>query len=95
MTYSDTMNSLYNLSDTELRSLNRTVCDLLKSRRLAASSAAAASGKFRVGDKVSFEGRGGLRNYGTITKVKRIKVLVDTGEWQKWNVPMNMLRKEV
>ena len=94
MTYSETRNSLYNLSDTELRSLNREVCSLLKSRRLAASSAAAASGKFRVGDEVSFEGRGGYREYGKITKVKRIKVLVDTGDYRQWNVPMNMLRKE-
>lgn len=94
MTYIETQNSLYNLSDDELRNLNRSVCDLLKSRRLSASAQAAATGKFRVGDSVSFNGRHG-REYGTITKVKRIKVLVDTGDYQKWNVPMHMLRKEV
>jgi len=93
MTYSSISNELWNLSDAELRSLNSEVISILKRRRASANARVAASGTFKVNDKVWFDGKYG-RTYGTITKVKRVKALVDTGEYRQWNVPLRMLNKD-
>jgi len=67
MSLSSVQNELYNLSDESLRELNRDICDMLKRRRTSANAQAAASGRFRVGDVVSWSGRYGY-NEGTITR---------------------------
>jgi hypothetical protein len=95
MSLSSVQNELYNLSDESLRELNRDICDMLKRRRTSANAHAAASGRFRVGDVVSWSGRYGY-NEGTITKVKRVKALVKVGtDYRQWDVPLGMLRKVV
>ena len=46
-----------------------------------------------IGDTVEWDnsrGRGVMR--GTVVKVNRKKVVVDVGNFQKWNVPANMIR---
>ena len=45
----------------------------------------------KVGDKVSFNGRGGLTE-GTVLKIAIKNVVVDTGS-TRWNVPASMLSK--
>jgi len=45
-----------------------------------------------IGDKVSFTGRKGYTE-GTVTKISIKNVVVDTGGYQKWNVPASMLTK--
>jgi len=45
-----------------------------------------------IGDKVSFEGRKGYTE-GTVVKIAIKNVVVDTGGYQKWNVPASMLTK--
>ena len=47
---------------------------------------------FRIGDTVSFTGRYGRMETGTVTKVKIKYVTVDTG-MSRWNVPGNHLTK--
>ncbi len=46
-----------------------------------------------VGDKVSFEGRGGITVFGKVTKVLVKNIVVDTGEVRKWRVPATLLTK--
>tara|TARA_Y100001949_G_C15887250_1_gene286468 strand:+ start:101 stop:382 length:282 start_codon:yes stop_codon:yes gene_type:complete len=46
-----------------------------------------------VGDKVSFEGRGGIPVFGKVTKVMVKNIVVDTGEPRKWRVPATLLTK--
>jgi hypothetical protein len=45
----------------------------------------------KIGDKVSFNGRGGLTE-GTVLKIAIKNVVVDTGS-TRWNVPASMLSK--
>jgi hypothetical protein len=45
------------------------------------------AGSFRIGDKVSFEGRGGRIVTGTVQKIKIKYVLIDAGIYGRWNVP--------
>ena len=47
---------------------------------------------FKIGDTVSFTGRYGRMETGTVTKVKIKYVTVDTG-MSRWNVPGNHLTK--
>jgi|TARA_R110000803_G_scaffold55979_2_gene113080 hypothetical protein len=46
----------------------------------------------KIGDVVSFVGRGGREVSGTVSKVKIKNVVVDTGV-TRWNVPASMLTK--
>ena len=46
-----------------------------------------------IGDKVSFTGRRGYTEEGTVVKIAIKNVVVDTGSYQKWNVPASMLTK--
>ena len=41
----------------------------------------------RVGQRVSFQGRGGITEKGTVEKIKIKYVLVRTDRGQRWNVP--------
>ena len=49
---------------------------------------------FRIGDTVSFTGRYGRMETGTVTKVKIKYVLVRTDSGQRWNIPGSHLNKE-
>ena len=46
----------------------------------------------KIGDVVSFVGRGGREVSGTVSKVKIKNVTVNTGS-TRWNVPASMLTK--
>ena len=51
----------------------------------------------KVGDRVSFTGRGGMVEKGTVSKIKIKYVLVATDRGQRWNVPgshLTQLEKE-
>jgi hypothetical protein len=83
------LNSLSTLSESELRTLNHSVCDQLKSVRDQES--ARNRRLFSAGDKVSFNGRRGYTE-GTIVRVKRKKAIVKVdGDYRNWDVPLNML----
>ena len=66
------------------------IIDAVKLRRNQMHTQKAQS--FRIGDKVSFKGRYGRTETGTVTKVKIKYVVVDTG-MSRWNVPGNHLTK--
>ena len=72
---------IYTLNNDELNS----VVDALKLRRNQLHYQDAQS--FRMGDRVSFEGRGGITETGTIEKIKIKYILVRTDRGQRWNVP--------
>jgi len=66
------------------------IIDAVKLRRNQMHTQMAQS--FKIGDKVSFTGRYGRTETGTVTKVKIKYVVVDTG-MSRWNVPGNHLTK--
>ena len=47
----------------------------------------ASAHSLRVGQRVSFQGRGGITEKGTVEKIKIKYVLVRTDRGQRWNVP--------
>ena len=64
--------------------LNRVI-DAVKLRRNSLHAIDAHS--LRFGDRVSFQGRHGVTETGTVEKVKIKYVLVRTDRGQRWNVP--------
>lgn len=66
------------------------IIDAVKLRRNQMHTQKAQS--FKIGDTVSFTGRYGRTETGTVTKVKIKYVVVDTG-MSRWNVPGNHLTK--
>ena len=64
------------------------IIDAVKLRRNQMHTQKAQS--FKIGDVVSFRGRYGRTETGTVTKVKIKYVVVDTG-MSRWNVPGNHL----
>ena len=66
------------------------IIDAVKLRRNQMHTQMAQS--FRIGDRVSFKGRYGRTETGTVTKVKVKYVIVDTGS-ARWNVPGSHLTK--
>ena len=66
------------------------IVDAIKSRRNQIHTQKAQM--FAVGDQVSFEGRYGRTETGTVTRVKVKYVIVDTGS-ARWNVPGSHLTK--
>ena len=61
------------------------VISAVKLRRNALHSINAHA--FKIGDTVSFTGRGGRITQGTIQKIKIKYVLIDCGIHGRWNVP--------
>ena len=61
------------------------IIDAVKMRRNQLHTADAH--KFRFGDKVSFQGRHGITETGTVERVKIKYILVRTDRGQRWNVP--------
>jgi hypothetical protein len=78
---------IYTLNSDELNS----VIDAVKLRRNQLHSFDAHS--FKIGDRVSFQGRHGSTETGTVEKVKIKYVLVRTNLGTRWNVPGSHLTK--
>ena len=72
---------IYVLNNDELNK----VVEAVKLRRNQLHFADAHNLKFR--DRVSFQGRHGITETGTVEKVKIKYVLVKTDRGQRWNVP--------
>ena len=81
------LEDIYKLNGTELSS----VVDAVKLRRNQLHFSDAQS--FRVGDRVSFNGRRGAIEKGTVEKVKIKFILVRTTSGTRWNVPGSHLTK--
>ena len=81
------LEDIYKLNGTELSS----VVDAVKLRRNQLHFSDAQS--FRVGDRVSFNGRRGATEKGTVEKVKIKFILVRTTSGTRWNVPGSHLTK--
>ena len=78
---------IYTLNSDELNS----VIDAVKLRRNQLHSFDAHS--FKIGDRVSFQGRYGRTEKGTVDKVKIKYVLVRTDSGVRWNVPGSHLTR--
>lgn len=88
MKFNDMMTGVYSLNADQLRQLNNRVVDLLKSRSREATR------KFIVGHKVKFRNsRTGGIVHGTVVKVNRLRVIVNSG-YTRWTVPANMLEMD-
>ena len=72
---------IYTLNSDELNQ----VVDAVKLRRNQMHSLDAHS--LRIGQRVSFQGRHGITEKGTVRKIKIKYVLVETDRGQRWNVP--------
>ena len=66
----------------------KIVADEIKLRRTLLGNQLTRS--LIVGDTVSFQGRGGTTEQGTVTKINRKTVIVKTGH-NTWKVPASML----
>lgn len=77
------------ISGASTEDINEIV-DAIKSRRNQIHTQKAQM--FAVGDQVSFKGRYGRTETGTVTRVKVKYVIVDTGS-ARWNVPGSHLTK--
>ena len=77
----DIHNEIFNMNSEELES----VIESVKLRRNQLHFADAHS--LRVGQRVSFQGRHGITEKGTVRKIKIKNVLVETDRGQRWNVP--------
>ena len=77
----DIHEAIFKMNADELESIMASV----KLRRNQLHSLDAHS--LRIGDRVSFEGRYGRTEMGTVEKIKIKYVLVRTDRGQRWNVP--------
>ena len=87
MNLNQILSGLRSLTEDDLVSLNRAVCDQIKASRNA--DAALKRHLFAAGDSVKWIGRKGPQA-GEIVKVNRKKAVVKVG-FVNWNVPLNML----
>ena len=83
------INDLQDMSEVDLRKLNKAVIAQLK--RTQAVKAKAVKMSLNEGDTVRWTGRKGLQR-GTVVSIKRKFAHVDVGSGT-WRVPMNMLKK--
>ena len=82
------ISDIYEMDGTGLSA----VIDAVKLRRNQLHTADAH--KFKQGDKVSFQGRHGRTENGTVERVKIKYILVRTDSGTRWNVPGSHLSKE-
>ena len=75
------INKIFSLDATDLDQVIQAV--KLRRNQLHCENAQS----LRVGDRVSFEGRGGVPEKGTVRKIKIKYVLVETDRGSRWNVP--------
>ena len=83
------INDLQDMSEADLRELNKAVIAQLK--RSQAVKARAVKMSLNEGDTVRWTGRKGPQR-GTVVSIKRKFAHVDVGSGT-WRVPMNMLKK--
>jgi len=83
------INDLQDMSEADLRELNKAVIAQLK--RSQAAKARAVKMSLNEGDTVRWSGRMGPQR-GTVVSIKRKYAHVDVGNGT-WRVPMNMLKK--
>ncbi|MBK26076.1 MAG: hypothetical protein CME70_18915 [Halobacteriovorax sp.] len=89
MTLTDMINNLHTLDDRQLRDLNGSVLEHLRSIRDRQSAVKRRT--LHAGDKVSWTGRNGYTE-GVIVRVKRKKAICSVGHGQNWDVPLSMLQ---
>ena len=77
---------IFKMESTDLSA----IIDAVKMRRNQLHTADAH--KFKQGDKVSFQGRHGRTENGTVERVKIKYILVRTDAGQRWNVPGSHLK---
>ena len=77
----DIHEAIFKMTGDELSSIVETV----KLRRNQLHFADAHS--LRIGGRVSFQGKHGITEKGTVRKIKIKNVLVETDRGQRWNVP--------
>jgi len=82
------ISDIYEMNGTDLSA----IIDAVKLRRNQLHTSDAH--QFRIGDRVSFQGRYGRTEKGTVDKVKIKYVLVRTDSGVRWNVPGSHLNKE-
>ena len=75
------LEDIYKMNSEELSS----IIEAVKLRRNQLHSFDAHS--LRIGGRVSFQGRRGITQKGTVRKIKIKYVLVETDRGQRWNVP--------
>ena len=75
------INKIFTLNAQDLNQ----IIEAVKLRRNQLHSLDAHS--LRIGDRVSFEGKYGRTEMGTVEKIKIKYVLVRTDRGQRWNVP--------
>lgn len=78
------------LTESELIDLNNRIVERL--RFIQHARAHAIMLQFSLGDRVSFEGQGGVVT-GIITRYNKKSVSVLTEDGQRWNVSPGLLRK--
>ena len=92
MSLSTIIGSLHSLTEDELRTINSSLINELKTRR--SRDSAVKRRLFNAGDKVSWTGRNGYTE-GVIVRVKRKKAIVDvlgSGAFgASWDIPLTML----
>tara|TARA_R110000787_G_scaffold10500_1_gene35596 strand:- start:918 stop:1196 length:279 start_codon:yes stop_codon:yes gene_type:complete len=90
MTVEDITNELENLTYDELVGLNNTIITMARIRRNMKS--VTKVGLFMVGDRVTYTGKKGSE-CGTITKVNRVRCIVDLDNRGEFSIPMSGLEK--
>ena len=90
MKVNDIIGSLYSMSEDDVRKINAATYDILNGKRKARNKD--AKSKLRVGMRVTFTGKYGAPETGTIKRVNRTRCVVDTGGFRTWTVPMTMLK---
>tara|TARA_Y100001970_G_scaffold271481_1_gene366901 strand:- start:35712 stop:35981 length:270 start_codon:yes stop_codon:yes gene_type:complete len=86
MTAKEIINSLYGMSDSEVRMINQAAYGILNGKRK--KTIAEKKRSLHIGMRVTFDHG---RRSGTIVKINRTRCIVDTGAFRNWTVPMTMI----
>lgn len=86
------LQSIATLDESALRSLNKSVCTLIKARMSVKSQA--AIGQLMPGMRVQWKNKFGSVTRGTVEKVNFKNVIVKTDAGTRWNVAATFLRAE-
>ncbi|MBR19794.1 MAG: hypothetical protein CMA64_06575 [Euryarchaeota archaeon] len=81
--------AIYQMDNDELNQ----VVEAIRLKRTQLSKLAIRN--FLIGDRVSFIDRNNRRTHGTVEKVNKKYIIVDTNPGPKWRVMATMLEKEV
>ena len=80
--------AIYQMDNDQLNQ----VVDAIRLKRNQLSKLAVR--QFLIGDKVSFIDKNQRRAYGTVEKVNKKYIIVDTNPGPKWRISATMLEKE-